>query len=240
MPLPGTTIGYQFTHSSLTLDKRVDVADLDEFRKLNDNTGDTKKVVYADGSWIVVDQSGTGNSLTVTPPKSVTPTFIKDKYFIKSYRENQLAERGLFDVKITLEREEPRDPEDTSDVLSQTRSTGQWKFDFAHGTIATRNVTADTQSDNDKVSVDMTLEPEQAEVIMEAPTYLEAVSIETVPDGDDFVRDNNSNNRNTVDVTSPSNIHSNFFTDGKYAVERWTLEPTPEPTYDVSMDIWQL
>lgn len=242
MTVAGTTHRIEASHTGLTLTKRTILSNLSDFRKFNDHAGKFDREINSDGSWNVFDRSDGGNIFTVEPPSGQEPTFIKDEFASNGYRETKVNEIGnRVDVRISFVRTTPRDPEDTGDVLSQSQGSDDWKFEFQHGTVATPDVMRTNQEEIDGISFQMKLDPNQAEVVMENPNYIDAVAEETVPDGNDFIRDNNPDSRNTVTITRPSSKDSEYLPNSgvNYIIRDWRLEWARPKRYTVNMTVRQ-
>lgn len=227
MTTAGDTFAIEARHNSLTLHKRVSLSNLSDLRAFNDHAGKFDRIINSDGSWDVIDRSDGGNIVTVSPPSALEGTFVEDDFAIERYQEDKATRIGnTIDVRIRFVRTTPRDPEDTNDVLSESAGSDDWKLEFQHGTIATPVTFQTNQQEKNDIEMAMNLDADEAEVILENPNYLDAVSVETVPDGDDFIRDNNPDNRNTVTITRPSNANSEYLPNSgvDYIIRKWRLE----------------
>lgn len=214
------------------------VADL---RTLNVAAGDVSIVDHSDGSWTAVDTAlDDSNTFSVTPPPELSPALVPSTYVVRSYSESEMSTDVGLVTSVTVEfvREEPRQPD--GDVLTETQDTDdEWKFEFEHGTIAPVLVQRSDQQSYEDVQIEMNLSNEQAEVIFESLPFTSAVSEETIPDGNDLVRDNNPDDANTVTIHRATNAFDEHIpTDGgTYVVSEWRARFDEPFRWDVSMTI---
>lgn len=228
------------TPTALELTWLSHITGISDLRTFNDFAGDTSRIVQSDGGWTTIDTAlDDSNTVTVSPPKSLIPTIVSDTFLVEDYVESDRAAGNVSDVRVTLMRKKPRDPE-SSTVLVQTQDTDdEWKFVFYYGTITPVLVQRTDQEDEKNVRLEMNVSSEQAEVIFESANRLDAVSEETVPDGDDFLRDNHPDNRNTVTIHKATNADpAHIPTDGAdYVVQTWRARFDMPFRWDVTMEV---
>lgn len=219
------------------------ITGVSDLRTLNVAAGDVSIIDHSDGSWTAVDTAlDDSNTFSVTPPPELSPALVPSTYVVRSYSESEKStDVGLVEsVRVEFVREEPRQPEDTSDVLTETQDTDdEWKFEFEHGTIAPVLVQRSDQQSYEDVQIEMNLSNEQAEVIFESVPFTSAVSEETIPDGNDLVRDNNPDDANTITIHRATNAFDEHIpTDGAdYVVSEWRARFDEPFRWDVSMTI---
>lgn len=213
--------GVRATHDRLTLSWTGHVTDLDALREFRDHAGDVTKTTDSDGSWEGLDRSDGTNEFSVKPPSSLRPPLDLAKHVVDQYRERG-GDAGLVrDVQVRFLRTGPRDD---SASLSESAASDEWEFQFSEGTIATTDVTAADAGPEGDVEFRARLDTDQTTVVLTSLTRLDAVSVEPVPDGDDFVRDNSPNSTNTVTINRPTDLGSEYLPDeGDYVVRDMTV-----------------
>lgn len=118
----------------------------------------------------------------------------------------------------------------------------EWLFEFPTDEVVldSRNVSPSEGDARRIEETDLTLRMESPEIvpILESPTYLDALSEQSIPDGDDLVNDG-SGGRNSIVIHAPvwSEIASDLYivsdwSISPFAVNRWevdlTVQPVPE------------
>lgn len=236
--------GLKLTHDEVKLAIRTLIhTDIDSVRALNSHAGEVERLVDADGGWTTVDRSlNDDNTFSIAPPIRLMPALQADSYHVERYREDAVSEDGsVIDADVTLVRTGPR-TDDGSGLPSQSQGSGEWLFNFHNGKIATPHVRRTDQGDQADIDLELELTETQVEALLESATYLDAVSVQSVPDGDDFIRDGNPDDRNTVTINQPNGINSSYLpTDGgDYAIRDWTATYVPPSRYEVEMTVREL
>lgn len=215
------------THDELRLTYQVNTANVTEIRAFGDNAGDYRQVVDSDGSWEVIDMSSGNNRFSVSPPISLEPPLDTGKYAVASYSEEGANAGFTRRIQVRFIKYKPRDVIYTT---NQSAASDEWQFDFVEGTISTRHVQQVDEDDEDSYTLTLGVDADAAGIIIGSVNRVDAVSVEEIPDGDDFVRDNSSGDRNTVTITRPSDLSSYWLpANGDYVVTSWQLIETPPP-----------
>lgn len=234
-------LGFEVRPDELTLRGTVNLTERARFRGHADNTGDVSTINLSDGSWVTIDRSETGNILTFEPPSGIVPPLKQDDFYLLDYQESGQEGPGeLTEIALTLQRHEARDPENTSNVLSETAGSEDWELSFKFGTVATPLMDAAPREGRD-VRLVGTLDAEEAEVLLENGSYVDATVVEEIEDGDDFARDTNPNSRNTVTITQPSAIDTKHWPGNtQYGLRDWRLASTGRDVFDVELTVRKL
>lgn len=225
---------FNVKYDTLELEWLISVDTLDTVRQFRTHAGDYEVNTYSDGRWTVIDTSyDLNNSYTIKPPKGFLGLLEPSEYAVDSYEESGTKSGTRGTASVTLKRYHDRDVSD--DVWNESPNDDEWYFEFSRGSFATKHVHAtDLESKND-AQFTVRLDFDQAQVPVWSATRLDTVSVEKVEDGDDFIRDNSPNNRNTVTITRPSDMQTHWLpNNGDYIVREWSV------TYDAQLDVYDL
>lgn len=231
--------GWQATAKAISLDINArKTGASDDVSYLRDNyqevAGDLRQLSFADGSFTIVPTSGSDASVTVDPPADLKPELAGGTYYVSGYSESPQQRAALqYSISLDLAREAPREPEDETDVLTETAASDEFAFEFAHGTIApaVQNVAEKGQS-----QISLTMGPlslPQVEVILESPTYIKAVDQRKVSHGPNRWQDY-ADRRNTVYVDSPIDHH---LPSQNYVVADWSVQNITPTKYRASLTL---
>lgn len=226
----------------LTLSFRADVSTRDnQLKPLDSHSGSVDTVVNSDGSFSSFDRAGGSNTYSFEPPINRDPPRLGGDYFVDGYDDQMVDQEGNeYEVSLTLVDDESRS---TSSGLSETRSTGEWLFEFDTGSVATSRVSQRVQSGErageGTKQIELVLDPEQTRCLKESCTALEAVTVHEVADGPNFAVDESPGDVNTVAVTAPTGADS-VLPGGSYAVNEWESEWVSEEFYRVSAELVEL
>jgi len=109
-------------------------------------------------------------------------------------------------------------------AVDRTRTGTEFLFEFSFGDITTTRVTSDVEKTRsgaiDTAELTLILTRDQTRIVEESASKLFAVKEIDVQDGDGTIRDNNAENRNTVNITVPDTA-SNTLESGEYIVTEW-------------------
>jgi hypothetical protein len=234
MPTPIQT---ELTHDSIREVLWVDRSNLSTYRAFAERAGEIERLVESDGSWTIIDQSDGNAQRTYTPPTALQDALVSRTVYVDDYRETPITgPQGRKQVTLTQTRDTHRTPD--GGELSESASSEEWLFDWSTGAFATKFVTASDVGSGEDIRLQLSLLPEQAELVLENPTRLEAVSIEEIPDGPDLVRDTTSGNVNTVSITRPSSLSADYLeANGDYVVRDWTVTVAGPPRWLVRLTV---
>lgn len=240
----GTSIGDVFdekrTYDTLVLRTRADASTvngkLSEFEAV---AGKYRKLVYNDGSFGVVDRSSSGNKFSLAPPSGRTTLRQSTDYAVMSYGHQVIDQDGdYFEATIAFIPYSAREP--TGTEVSQTRSTGEWLFDFSSGATATRRIRAESKSEAQSAvssyEIRAFLSQEQGRTLEASASYQKSAGIREVSDGVNFGYDASGGNRNTVTVTAPTN-GGDVLPGGTYVIDGWESEWVSDAIYEVRMTL---
>jgi hypothetical protein len=212
---------------------------LEQLRNVRAAAEKVDVVVDDEGRFRAVDRSREGNTYLVEPPVDERPPRETAEMLVADYSENRASKNdNKSEVEIVLQRPESRDA--TGGEPTQTADSGEFLFEFANGTIATRRVTPERSraidTAKDVESLRLVLTPGQALALETGATYPDAVSVVEVPDGTNLAQDNSSTNRQTVEVTAPA-AKEGVLASGTYVVAGWTSTRIDADSYEVSLDL---
>lgn len=234
---PAEITDFRLTYDRLRLDWVVSLTEIDDVRRFADDAGEYDKLVDSDGAWRALDDSlDDGNTYSVKPPGELLPPLDGAVFVVDNYDESSRPAGHIKEVTAEFVRTEPYDK--VGVIVTESAGPDQWEFAFSDGAIATQHVTrADTGAQED-IGMHLELDADQAAVVKESARTLDAVTVEEIPDGDDFVRDNSPGSENTVDITRPSNLSSDWFeTNGEYVVRDWSLTQRGLGVYEVTLTV---
>jgi len=252
------------TYDSMELTVRVDKGTLEDvIRPLAVGAGKVQVVPDTGGGFTIVGR-GSGDFLALNPPtdrKDVRPV---DTWKVQNIEEEVVGKSGQeFEVTLEVvpEKEKAFDNEYgtlgsplTKDYEGQqflgdfalgaddvgADDAGDWYFEFEQGDIITKRVTMDVQREpsNALSGIELTFlaEPEEVRVMEESISKLEALDKQNVPDGENLVKDNSSDQRNIVSITPPLDARGTLAV-GDYYVEAWETEYLQAGAYQITMTI---
>lgn len=238
--LLGSLIEEARSPKELTLRLRSTAAQMEgTTRQFGREAGSVDVVVFSDGSWKAVDRSNSGLSYDITPPVGRRDLRQNDTFYVADYNETTIDQSSSkFEVEVTFLDDQQREAD--GDEVSQTRSSGEWLFEFDSGAVATASLRAESQSDTRKAVGSDTyvlhLDQQQAKVLETSGTYLDAVGVREVPDGDNYAEDNNSNGRNKVTVTAPPD-KDDVLAGGEYVIRSWQTKWKGDDFYEVKVEL---
>lgn len=213
--------------------------DLAHLRRYNRHAGEYERLVDANGDWTTVDRSeGDNNTFSVAPPSSLQPTLVPAEYHVNRYVERPVRDDPrVVKIDVQFVRTEPRDVDES--LPSESQGTDDWLFTFNRGRIATPYVERTDQGNGRDIELVMSLSSGQVEALLENATRLDAVRVVEVPEGDDFIRDAHPDDRNTVSISQPASINSEYLpTDGAaYVIRDWRVEKDGPTRYRVRMTV---
>jgi len=225
-----TTIEETRTFTEMTLEFAADTELLtNNLRPQIRNSGKLEIVSDTDGGFTTVDLASGTNRIELFPPTNHELVRPVDEWFIADFSEEPLGTSGSsFDVELIVvpDKEKAFDNEygTLDEKIEETRGQNEFLFEFFHGDVSTRRVTSDVEKTRegaiDTAELTMILTAEEARIIEESVSKLNAVKEIDVPDGDGSVRDTNSESRNTVNVTVPD-AASDTLQSGEYVVTEW-------------------
>lgn len=207
-------------------------------RDLDTNSGSVEVLVQSDGSFITFDRANGKNTYGLVPPTARSLLRQEGDYVVDDYKEEVVGPNGeMFEVTVKFVSDKSR--ESTSSI-SETRGTGEWKFEFSSSTISTSRVkskiSSKTKTGEGTKKIRVVLTEEQAKVIEESATYTESVTVHEVPDGENFAVDESPGDRNTVTVTAPTD-GEDVLPSGTYAVTDWETSWTSDDFFTVELEI---
>lgn len=209
-------------------------------RPLDEGAGKTKVIPQIDGGFSAIDLSENGNTYSFDPPTGHNPPRKSLTYHVEDFKEEPVDQKGnQFTVILKLIPDSNRTTTGTETV--QSRSTGEWLFEFASGAIATSRISTEVKKIQETSvtakRVKMILTPEQTNILESNLTKLNATRIRDVPDGTNFAEDNSPNDVNTVSVTAPSGETGGFLPSDKYVALNWTTRYLSAQRYEVQLDL---
>lgn len=195
-----------------------------QVRKLDSNSGKYEVKYFSDGTYEAIDTTAEKNTYTLDFPNVYKPPRQRQTISVKSYSETPVGSEGT-DIQATIQLilNNSRSTESKS-LSNESRSSGEWLFDMNNGKFATKRVTVEPERRGvkgvKKRDVTVLVDSKQTQTFECNASALEAVNIRNVPDGDNVVEDNNSVNRNTIDITKPTG-GDDFLDTGTYVVQEW-------------------
>ena len=253
-PLPETVrvTDIQLQHDKLTLTWVCPSQHLSRLRKLSQNEGELEKVDYVDGGWTTFDRSDDGNVFTVSPPRELAPTFLSSDYLVSSYNEQVSDSSGnRIDIQIDFTRREPRELSnyDTSTVGYGTGSYGDrygsadsaetysdWYFNLSRGAFQPNTLRVADNTGQDTYDIEMWLGRAETRVFIESLRYLDASAEISVPDGDNFIKDNSKRESNTIEIIPPPDI-DNSLEEGDYIATDMRVKSERPYRYNATMSV---
>jgi len=188
--------------------------------------GKFERIAYADGDFEAIDKAD-GNSTieAAIPSLQPLPDDPRD-YLVDGFNTEILDQRGN-ELSISGSLVYKRTRTDVNG-LSETRESGEWLFSLADGvSIAESKITRDREfeasSGERKLTVNIILNGEQAEVWAETVTDQDASFFREIPDAVNPAVDQSEGSVNTVNVTAPSNKAS-ILPGGEWIVVEWEIE----------------
>jgi hypothetical protein len=210
------------THRTLTLGAEVTTS-VDHWRQY-DRSGGLQVVGGANGDYRAFDTSGGAQGpITVTPPTEWSPApFGAIEVFVEDYSESQVAP-GRFEIELSFQR-----ASNIGRDVSDPGQAGTWEFGFSRGTIGLDGALDEqvlvAERDGDSVgdtwTLPLLLSDQQARVVIESLSHVGATAERTVPDGQNYVVDTTTTDRNTVELITPprATVQS-----GTYVATGWDL-----------------
>jgi len=251
-PLPETVrvTDIQLQHDRLTLTWICPSQHLSRLRRLSQNEGELEKVDYTDGVWTTFDRSDDGNVFTLSPPRELVPTFLSSDYLVNSYDERVSDSSGnRIRVQIDFTRQEPREisNDDSSTVGYGTAPYGDnygsddvtysdWYFNLSEGGLQPNTLRVADNTGQDTYDIEMWLGRVESRVFIESLRYLDASAEISVPDGDDFIKDNSRDESNTVEIIPPSDA-SDSLEEGDYIATDMRLTNERPYRYRATMTV---
>lgn len=225
----------------LELTFRAEASDLESvFREMDDASGEFDVIEHADGSYVVEPRGA--DPVTLEAPDGRSDLRSVTEYVIDGYEEKlQNQDEDIYEVTVEAVARSSKDSRDPANVtrldvggLGQgelglmplggaTGTVNGWHLQFADGDIETsrveRSIERGGKTFDGNYRLELTLRRSDAMVLEDSLNRQAAVRKQTVPDGEDKFRDENGDERNTVNITPPEG-HS-VVESGEYAVEEW-------------------
>ena len=210
------------------------------FRPLDDNVGKFDVIEAADGSFDVVDRSGGGASVTLSPPSNRSTLRRSTEFVVANYAEEP-ADAGANVFRIALEFV-ALSPKSGGSHGTATAGSDEWHWSFADGEIATALVEEGPERGGSTVSgarsIALSLTEPEAAVIEDSLNRQSAARVRPIADAGDVAEDQ-SGGRQTVTVTAPSpppNRDAVLPSDTYVAME-WATEWRDDRRYEVSLEL---
>lgn len=200
---------------------------------LDGNAGAVDERERADGTVAGLDLAGGKNTVAVYPPGEQRPERIPRSWVVDSVGRDRASADTLGTIAtVEFTSAATRDPVvGYSDPADSTA----WEFDLGGaGRIVTDRVSSIRQDAT--TSVEVILEPLQAELFETTAAATAGSVVRTVPDGTAFAEDTTPGSRQTVTVTPPSGEESALPAD-EYVVDGWESDGRGGGAYRVRMDL---
>jgi hypothetical protein len=193
------------------------------------NSGKLEVVPNTDGGFDTVDLAAGTNKIGLVPPTEHELLRPVEDWLISEFEETPRGTNAeFFDVELVVVPDEEKTFDNKYGTLDsavdRTRTGTEFLFEFSFGDITTTRVTSDVEKTRsgaiDTAELTLILTRDQTRIVEESASKLFAVKEIDVQDGDGTIRDNNPENRNTVNITVPD-AASNTLESGEYIVTEW-------------------
>lgn len=212
------------TDLDLTIRTKATAPAFDALRALGDGAGEFTAVVGDGGAVEVFGLGARDDSVTVTPLDRHRPHLEQAEYYVRSYNESPADDGSIYyDASLSLARRQTRAL--GSGYADPAATATDWEFALASGRLAIdQGRVAGGEKRARQLTLRLQLTPEQAAVILETLGTVEAVTKQSVPDGDDFYVDNHPEDRNTIRILPPDNGRADeYLLGGAYVVTDWRV-----------------
>ena len=222
-------------YQSVELVYRVSQEEVKDWRGAYTTAGDIEVREQAGGRFRAASRAGTDPVVSLTVPIGYDHVIREGRYLVAGYEDENVGSGKLYDVTLTLQLLEQREPESESNVLLQT--DGAWVLDFEYGTIALQpeqfRPPEGSSDTTPMLDFNVRLSDDQAAVLFNSASRQDAVSQREVPDGDNYWRDA-AGGRNTVTLTTPEGSEIDG---GDYVVTGWSAESPKRDDWDVELEL---
>jgi len=221
------------TFNNLELEFRVPESNISVHRDRASAAGRVETLPRNDGGFDAFDTSDdagtTANTIEMIAPPSRSDVRPIQTWHINEYEEELVGSSGnVFEVvmNLTPTKEKRFDNEygTIGTKISDTNTTDNWFFDFEQGQIGTQNVSADLSNEEvngiEIYEVEFIGRAEEARIVEESCSLLNAIQIRKVPDGGSFLDDFSPDDRHFVSIFIPDSFTGTFPSDD-YLVMDW-------------------
>lgn len=240
-----TTRNEKLTAKSLELTWTANKSTVNNhLRPLRDFKGKTTTLIESTGKFVTEDTASGSNTYSLTPHTSRTVIHNSGSFFVDSYNDRMTnPDASVFTANATFLYDQSRE---STSTFTQSVTGSQWGFSFlapSTGQIATKRVGVNIEATADEPGIgghtlQLHLSDSQSRLIAEGPTYLDAVNVREVLDGNNLVEDNSPSSRNSVSITVPGGA-STAITSGEYVINGWDLTYINDDFYSANIDIWE-
>lgn len=223
--IPGSLLKTEVTHAGLRLAWRTDTAGKDYLRQATRASGKQNRILRSGGDWRTKDLSSLGNTLQITPPGDEQPPLGPAMYLVESADEEPVGQQAQrYRVDIEVVRREPIPRDFSQGWTDEVQGTNEWLFALHYGDVASGRVewspVKGARAGVASHQIRVILDAEQTAVWMESLSRLDAQRERDIPDGDNYVDDVTSSDRNTVHVTPPGG-GERLISEDDYVVREW-------------------
>jgi hypothetical protein len=235
-----TVVDETRTWQELSLTWHVNSANLTDLEGLQTTAEKLDTILLPDGSFETVDRSASGGTHTLAPPPDRSPPREDREYVVASYDQRPLDRAvGEFAVTVSFRAISNREP--PAAAVDESRASDEWSFELRSATIATKRVTPaieqGTETNADRVTLTLVLDPTETRILEESLTRLGAASVRDTPDDAAVYTDDSASptDANTVTVTTPDG--KDPIRDGDWIATEWVTDWLSKDAHRVTLTL---